>query len=79
MPSGAEKLYVDGADARTSAYSHEGMTYLRTPLTLLSPAWDSSTASADGMRVYSMQDSPVVLLSDQGRMVRVRLAPRGDF
>ena len=44
-----------------------------TPLTLLSPSWDSSVTSADGMNVYTLNDTPVVLLSDEGRMVRAHI------
>lgn len=73
-PSGSEKLKVEGADGRTSGWRVAGHVYLRTPLTLLSPAWSSSVASADGMNVYVLNDTPVVLLSDEGRMVRAHIA-----
>ena len=76
MPSGAERLNVRGVDGRTSAYKHGEQTYVRTPLTLLSPSWTSSVASADGMRVYTLQDAPVLLLSDNGAMVRAHLSAR---
>jgi len=74
MPDRAEKLNVSGADSRTSAYMMNNVTYVRTPLTLISPAWDQSVSSADGMNVYAMRETPVVLLSDKGRMVRVNLS-----
>lgn len=74
IPQGAEKLRVQGADGRTSAWRLSGRVYLRTPLSLLSPAWDSSVASSDGTTVYTMNDTPVVLLSDEGRMVRAHIA-----
>lgn len=69
-PAGAQKLNVSGVDARTSVFRIGGVTYLRTPLTLLSPGWDASVKSADGMTVYAVHHSPVLLLSDRGRMVR---------
>jgi intracellular multiplication protein IcmK len=72
--TGAVKLKVEGADGRTSVWKIEDRVYLRTPLTLLSPAWDSSVSSADGMKVYTMQTSPVVLLSDQGKMVKINIS-----
>ena len=78
-PSSAERLSVTGVDGRTSAYRYNDMVYVRTPLTLLSPGWNSSTASADGMRVYEISDAPVLLLSDKGRMVRARLSDRVDI
>jgi len=73
-PSGAEKLKVEGTDGRSSAWRVSGRMYLRTPLTLLSPAWSSSVASADGMNVYVLNNTPVVLLSDEGRVVRASIA-----
>jgi intracellular multiplication protein IcmK len=79
MPNSALKLNVSGVDGRTTAYSFNGMTYLRTPLTLLSPGWINSIASSDGMRVYELQNTPVVLLSEKGKMVRVQLSDREDL
>lgn len=73
-PASANKLKVDGIDGRTSAYEVDGTTYVRTPYTLLSPAWDSSVRSADGTNVYAMKFTPVLLLSDKGKMVRAQLA-----
>lgn len=73
-PSSAVKLMVNGADGRTSAWQVDETVYLRTPLTLLSPGWDSSVSSADGMTVYTINNAPVVLLSDNGRMVRANIS-----
>lgn len=75
-PDGAERLDVSGVDGRTTAIVMGGTTYLRTPLTLLSPAWDSSVKSADGMNVYAMAETPVVLLSDAGTFRRATLRAR---
>lgn len=75
-PKGSDKLAVEGVDGRTTAYRLGGTTYLRTPMTLLSPAWDGSVSSADGMNVYALRDAPVVLLSDKGQVVRARLSER---
>ncbi len=78
-PTDAEKLDVSGVDGRTTAILIGGTTYLRTPLTLLSPAWDSSVKSADGMHVYAMAETPVVLLSDGGKFRRATLRVREGF
>lgn len=78
VPGGARKLNVSGVDGRTSAYTFDSRTYVRTPLTLLSPGWERSVSSADGTHVYAIQASPVLLLSDNGRMVRARLSERED-
>lgn len=69
-PSGTEKLKVSGVDGRTSVFRLGDSMYLRTPLTLLSPGWNASVKSADGMTVYVVNNSPVFLLSDRGKMVR---------
>lgn len=73
MPPDAQKLQVSGVDGRTSAYTYNGQTYVRTPYTLLSPAWSSSVKSADGTNVYALNFAPVLLLSDKGQMVRAHL------
>lgn len=77
-PGKAKKLKVSGVDGRTSAYVVGDKTYVRTPLTLLSPGWDSSVRSADGMNVYALGDAPVLLLSDSGRMVRAHVKSTGE-
>lgn len=79
MPNGGNKLNVTGVDGRTTAYSLNGMTYVRTPLTLLSPSWNSSVSSADGTHVYTIPSAPVLLLSDKGKMVRAHLSKREDI
>ncbi len=79
IPSDADVLDVTGVDGRTTAYIYNGLTYVRTPLTLLSPGWDSSVTSADGTKVYALEDTPVILLSDRGRMVRAYLTEREDL
>lgn len=70
----AAAMKVDGIDGRTTAYSKGGMMYVRTPYTMLSPAWTSSVQSGDGMKVYALNFSPVILLSDKGKMVRAYLS-----
>ncbi len=77
-PSDAKKMKINGLDARTMAWTLNGHTYIRTPLSLLSPAWDASVSSADGMTVYEIGDAPVLLMSDNGAMVRARLLRDDD-
>jgi intracellular multiplication protein IcmK len=78
-PGNAVKLDVSGVDGRTTAYSMGGTTYVRTPLTLLSPAWQSSVSSADGMNVYALTNAPVLLLSDGGEFQRAILKEKEDL
>jgi len=79
-PEDVEKMDVSGVDGRTTAYkcTCSEKVYVRTPLTLLSPAWSGSIKSADGMNVYTIENAPVILLSDRGRMVRARLSERTE-
>lgn len=79
MPGGMSKLRVSGVDGRTTAYEMNGTTYVRTPLTLLSPAWQSSVSSADGMNVYALASAPVLLLSDGGEFVRATISEKEDL
>lgn len=79
VPEDAVRLNVSGTDGRTSAYRFNETVYVRTPHTLLSPGWSSSAASADGTRVYEIEDAPVLLLSDRGRMVRAKLTDRANL
>lgn len=78
-PSGSVRLDVSGVDGRTSAYKLGAKTYVRTPLTLLSPGWESAVSSADGMNVYALNETPVLLLSDQGKFMRAKLKEREDL
>lgn len=80
VPQGnSERLDVSGADGRTTAYRIDGVLYVRTPLTLLSPGWTSSVSSADGMNVYALDDTPVILLSDRGRFTRATITEKKDI
>lgn len=72
-PEGSTRLSVEGVDGRTSAYQMGDTLYVRTPMTLLSPGWRGSAASADGMKVYALERASVLLFSHHGKMVRARL------
>lgn len=79
MPGGMKKLNVSGVDGRTTAYAMGDTTYVRTPLTLLSPAWQSSVSSADGMNVYALTSAPVLLLSDEGNFQRATISDKEEL
>lgn len=72
-PPEAKRLRVGGVDARTKAWQIGDKAYVRTPLSLLSPAWNASVSSSDGMTVYEIGSAPVLLMSDNGAMIRARL------
>lgn len=77
-PKDAKRLKINGLDARTMAWQLDDKVFVRTPLTLLSPAWNASAASADGMTVYEIGSAPVLLMSDNGALVRARLTRDED-
>ena len=75
-PTDATRIAVVGTDQRSAAWRIGDKVYLRTPLNLLSPAWEGSVSSGDGTRVYLIPDTPVLLLSDNGVLVHARLTNR---
>ncbi len=72
-PKDAKRMKIAGLDARTMAWSLGDHVYVRTPLSLLSPAWNASVNSADGMAVYEIGSAPVLLMSDNGAVVRAHI------
>ncbi len=77
-PDGAKPVKVGGLDARTKAWAINDKIYVRTPLSMLSPAWNASVSSEDGMSVYEIGDAPVLLMSDNGAMVRAQISRDDD-
>lgn len=70
-PAGSQRLTVSGGDAR--AWLLNEKMYVRTNLTILSPAWLGSMTSADGMHAYEMQKSPVLLVSWHGKVMQLKI------
>lgn len=64
-PQDARPLEVVGGGGQ--AWLRGNTMYLRTPLTVLSPSYDATMSSADGTKVYQMNATPLVLVSDRGR------------
>lgn len=77
-PPEAKRVRINGADSRTMAWTVNSRMFVRTPLTMLSPAWDSSVSSADGTTVYELTETPVLIMSDNGVLVRARVAPKEE-
>lgn len=77
-PQASDKLDVQGVDGRTKIWSYQEQYFVRTPLVLLSPAWNSSVKSSDGMNVYALNEASVLLLSDNGRMVQAYVEPQEE-
>lgn len=70
-PIGSRALTIQGRDC--SVWLLNGKLYLRTRLTVLSPGWISTLSSADGMHAYEMQQTPVILASENGKMVKLTI------
>ena len=72
-PADATPLSVEGVSPdELTAWRLGGNIYIRTPDTLLSPEWTASEAEA-GTTVYAVPNTPVVLLSVNGRTVSASL------
>ncbi|MBI3418533.1 MAG: hypothetical protein HY053_00155 [Proteobacteria bacterium] len=72
-PPDAKRIRLAGADARTIAWTINDRMFVRTPLAMLSPSWDASVSSADGTTVYELNETPVLLMSDGGALIRARV------
>jgi intracellular multiplication protein IcmK len=70
-PAGAKTLQIMGRDCQV--WLLNGKMYLRTRTTILSPAWLSTLSSADGMHAYEMAPTPVILASENGKMVKMTI------
>jgi intracellular multiplication protein IcmK len=70
-PPGSTRLTVSGGDAR--AWLFRNKMYVRTNLTILSPAWLATMTSADGMHAYEMQKSPVILVTWHGKVMQLKV------
>ncbi len=87
LPAGPDPLLLSVLDGVPPAGSIElqvtcgcGLAWLykdkmifRTHLTILSPAWVSTVSSADGTRVYEMAPTPLVIATQNGKMVKIAI------
>lgn len=70
-PDGSKALEL--SDSAGQAWILNDSIYLRTRLTLLSPAWVSIMSSADGTHAYQLQKTPLLLMSEHGKVIQVKL------
>ncbi len=66
-PQGSTTLKISGC-SKCNAWLYNGEVFFRTPLTVLSPGWIATLSSADGMHAYQLPSTPVILVSDKGKM-----------
>lgn len=70
-PPSSKTLSVIGGQAQ--AWSRGDKLFVRTRLTIISPGWISTLSSADGMKVYEMMRTPVLLVSWHGKVMQLKL------
>ncbi len=74
-PKSSIVLHVTGGSAQ--AWLINNQVYLRTRMTVLSPSWITQLSSGDGMHVYVLPVSPVVLAMSHGQMVSLTVKHDG--
>jgi intracellular multiplication protein IcmK len=72
-PAGSQSLRVIGGDGNTRAWLSGKRFYLRTHLTILSPAWLSMVSSADGTHAYELPRFSSILASYKGETVALKI------
>jgi intracellular multiplication protein IcmK len=70
-PANSVSLPVIGGIAQ--AWLLNERLYLRTRLTVLSPAWMSVISSLEGMRAYELPKVPIVLVTANGQPVQLKI------
>lgn len=70
-PEGSRVLTVTGGE--TQAWLLGDKIYVRSRLTILSPGWIGTMSSADGTKAYEMQKTPMILVSQNGRAVQLKI------
>lgn len=66
-PQGSKKLVLANCIS-CELWALNKRFYLRTRFTLLSPAWISKMSSPDGTHAYELNQTPVLLLSEYGKV-----------
>jgi intracellular multiplication protein IcmK len=70
-PQDSEMLSITGGDAQAWLWNNQ--LYIRTPLTLLSPGWVATLSSADGTHVYQLPVTPMILASQRGESITLKV------
>lgn len=70
-PAGSQEIEVSGGYGR--AWLYKGKLIFRTRQTILSPAWSATVSSLDGTHVYEMNPTPLIIVSQNGKPVKVAL------
>lgn len=70
-PPGNTALKISGGLAQ--AWLAGDHLYLRTRLTLISPAWIATMSSPDGMKAYEMPKTPLILGFEDGQSIQLKV------
>jgi intracellular multiplication protein IcmK len=70
-PKGSTALKISGGAAQ--GWYANGHLYLRTRLTLISPAWIATMSSPDGMKAYEMPKTPLILGFEDGQSIQLKV------
>lgn len=70
-PAGSKMLNVVGGEAQV--WTLNNFMYVRTRMTIISPAWIATMSSADGMKAYQMQVVPMLLVSAHGKTIHLKI------
>jgi intracellular multiplication protein IcmK len=71
-PEGAVRLKISGGGTDTQAWRYKGSLYIRTPLTLWSPAPLDEIRQTD-VNVYRLDPMPLIRLSDNGTALDIHV------
>lgn len=64
---------LDVADPRVQGWKLNDKYYIRTKMTLYSPAWSNHHASPDGMHAYEITPTPVIVSGENGNPQPIRI------
>ena len=70
-PAGNTALKISGGVAQ--AWLVGDQLYVRTRLTLISPAWIATMSSPDGMKAYEMPKTPLILGFEDGQSIQLKV------
>lgn len=70
-PVGNTALKISGGVAQ--AWLVADHLYIRTRLTLISPAWIATMSSPDGMKAYEMPKTPLILGFEDGQSIQLKV------
>ena len=70
-PQGSKQLQVDGDSAQV--WEKGNKLFIRSKFTVLSPGWVGHMRSPDGTNAYEVQKTPMILVSQFGNPVEVKI------